>query len=357
MSFEEIDKIASLPVFFIIGRPRSGTTLLQLFFDAHPNVQMPAECMFVSQLYIKYGFIKNWDNEVIDSFIGALCNTFLFTYEKFNIPKIKKELLENCTRMNYNLACRIIMMNFNSVYPKKEIKLLGDKNPYYSECFEYLFPIINYAKYVFIVRDPRDNHISLFNARFYTPSITNNTIVWKKAIKSIEKFSNHFPDRFYTVKYEDLVRDPVTYLKEICNFLSIPFAQEMMSYLDYKNVFTNVIFISDEYLQKNHTSILEPINTDKIGQWKKRLSRKKIKTAERIAGKYLDKYGYERLSPTPGFLSNFYIIPGLLLYYLIALFKFTSILIPLKFRLKLVTKNEMYVIKIWDFLYGKEAKL
>ena len=357
MSFEEIDKTASLPVFFIIGRPRSGTTLLQLFFDAHPNIQMPSECMFVAQLYAPFGFIQHWDSNVVDSFISALSKTYLFTNKKFNIPNITKELQEHIDRMNYVTACKIVIKNFNSVYPKKEIMLLGDKNPYYSEVFEGVVHIIKDAKYILLIRDPRDNHISLFNARFITPSITYNTIMWKKAIVSIEKFGSFNPDRFYILKYEDLVRDPETYLREICRFLSIPFAPEMQLYLNYKKEFTNVIFISDEYLQKYHTSILEPVNTDKIGQWKKRLSRKKIKTAERIAGKYLDKYGYERLASTPGFLSNFYIIPGWLLYGLILLIKRITLYLPPKYRIRMVNGGQYYLTKIWNLFYAETKKL
>jgi len=357
MNIEEIDKTASLPVFFIIGRPRSGTTLLQLFFDAHPNIQMPSECMFILQLYFQYSFIKQWDSNIIDSFINALSKTYLFTYEKFDIPTIKKELLEYESKLNYSAACKIVIKNFNSVYPKKKIVLLGDKNPYYSEVFNAVFQIIDNAKYVFLIRDPRDNHISLFNARFVTPSITYNTIMWKEAIISIETFSNFYPDRFYTIKYEDLVQNPEANLKKICSFLSIPYCPEMLSYHKYKNEFTNVIFISDEYLKRYHTSILEPVNTEKIGQWKKRLSRKKIKMAERIAGKYLDKYGYERLSPTPGFLTNFYIIPGLLLYRLILLIKRISIMLPLKYQQRIVNGSQKYLTLSWNFFYGKNKKL
>ena len=121
MSSESADKIAGLPVFFIIGRPRSGTTLLQLFFDAHPNVQMPSECMFMFQLYHVFNPITSWDTAVIDSFITALRGTYLFTAKKFNVDNIRKELAEYSGQMDYRLACKIVIKNFNSVYPKNMI--------------------------------------------------------------------------------------------------------------------------------------------------------------------------------------------------------------------------------------------
>lgn len=47
--------IADTPFIFIVGRPRSGTTLLRTLYDAHPNVNIPPECQFVVNLYGKYG--------------------------------------------------------------------------------------------------------------------------------------------------------------------------------------------------------------------------------------------------------------------------------------------------------------
>ena len=57
--------ISQIPFFFIIGRPRTGTTLLRSLFDAHPNVQIPWECQFVLNLYPKYGTLELWNSGTI----------------------------------------------------------------------------------------------------------------------------------------------------------------------------------------------------------------------------------------------------------------------------------------------------
>ncbi|WP_103919423.1 sulfotransferase [Candidatus Venteria ishoeyi] len=44
--------------FFIIGRPRSGTTLLQSILDAHPNILIPGESPLIMRLYMRYGHLK-----------------------------------------------------------------------------------------------------------------------------------------------------------------------------------------------------------------------------------------------------------------------------------------------------------
>ncbi|NQU34666.1 MAG: sulfotransferase [Bacteroidetes bacterium] len=52
-----MEQLNKIPFFFVVGRPRSGTTLLRTLFDAHPNVSFPPECQFIINLYPKYGKI------------------------------------------------------------------------------------------------------------------------------------------------------------------------------------------------------------------------------------------------------------------------------------------------------------
>ncbi len=358
MSHSEIKKIESLPFFFIIGRPRSGTTLLQLFFDAHPNVQIPSECMYIGQLWFHYHKIKAWSKTEINNFIRDLSNLWLFSPEKFNIKKIEEELSENVNILNIVIVFKIVANNFNSIYEKKEIQLLGDKNPFYTQIFEGIFPIFPNAKFIHLIRDPRDNHISLFNSRFTAPSITYDTMYWKKSIMSVERFQQYYPERFYTIRYEDLVKEPEKHLTEMCRFLEIPFAPEMLKYLERKtDDFAKVVFTSDNYLYTNHTSILEPVNTKKIGAWKTKLTKYSIKKAERVAGEYLDKYSYERLNKTPGLWSRFSTIPGMILYYVIEWLSKKAMSLPKNWQLKIVRNNHRIFALLWKVSVRKNKKL
>ena len=61
-------KVEKIPVFFILGRPRSGTTLLRTLFDAHPNVATPVECAFIINMRQKYAKVTNWTKELLTSF-------------------------------------------------------------------------------------------------------------------------------------------------------------------------------------------------------------------------------------------------------------------------------------------------
>lgn len=58
-----INEIEKLPMVFIIGRGRSGTTLLQTIMDAHPTIITANESPFIINLKQKYSKINQWSAE------------------------------------------------------------------------------------------------------------------------------------------------------------------------------------------------------------------------------------------------------------------------------------------------------
>ena len=315
---------------------------------------MPSECMFIGQLYLKFKNTKHWTPEIIDNFLFDLNYTYLFTPDKFNVKKIREDLIANITSLDIQTAFRIVIHHYNTVYPKKEILIHGDKNPYYSQIFTYIYGIFKNAKYIHLVRDPRDNHISLFNSRIFTPSIAYNTLIWKRSALVLEAFKKAFPNQFYTIRYEDMVADPEKYLKEICSFLDIPFAPEMLSFHSQSENFAKVVFASEVYLQKFHTSILEPVNTKKIGLWKKKLSKRDIISSELMAGPYLEHYKYERMFEKPGVFSRFFLIHAYLADKTQKLFLRFSKFFSVKRQLKSVILIDKFIQTTWKFYHGNK---
>ena len=69
---EEFKKIKKIPMVFIMGKERSGTTLLQTLLDAHPNIVAPPESEFIVLLYPRFGKIKKWTKKKIYDFLEEL---------------------------------------------------------------------------------------------------------------------------------------------------------------------------------------------------------------------------------------------------------------------------------------------
>ncbi|MCX6283966.1 MAG: sulfotransferase [Bacteroidetes bacterium] len=74
----ETADLRKIPLFFILGRPRSGTTLLTSLLNAHPNVRIAPEFPILFFLYQRFKKVKVWDETTIRSFVDHV-----FYFSKF----------------------------------------------------------------------------------------------------------------------------------------------------------------------------------------------------------------------------------------------------------------------------------
>lgn len=157
-----------VPFFFILGRPRSGTTLLKTLFDAHPNVKIPPELPIFLPLYQKFKHVKKWDRAEILSFVDHVFQPNVFNNRRLENLKIDRELFTaDLLKLENNCTIQDLLIKLNehsySVFPKQEIRLVGDKNPVYSVYMKRLIRIFPKAWFICIIRDYRDNYVSLKN--------------------------------------------------------------------------------------------------------------------------------------------------------------------------------------------------
>mgnify|MGYP001825732367 CR=1 FL=1 len=223
-----------IPIFFIVGRPRSGTTLLRTLLDAHPNVIVPPECQFIINLYPKYGMIRNWKRKHLENFYKELLSQWLFNLW----PLEKDELLDKlllCEGENtYAGVCKVVYSSYQSVFQHDEIMALGDKNPGYTIYTEKLLKIFPEAKFIHIVRDYRDNFVSIKNVDFELPYISLTTAKWKIFLKRFRKAADRHPGTHLELRYEDLVSKPEKEFNAVCSFLNIPLSNIPLSFHEKK---------------------------------------------------------------------------------------------------------------------------
>ena len=296
LNIEEIEKI---PFVFIVGRGRSGTTLLQNILDANKNVLMPVESRLIIYLKQKYFTKTKWTRADVLAFIDDI-----YLDKKFRkYWNIKKELLQErflaipLSKINFNLLCKLIYLSYESPYEKGEILLLGDKNPTYSIFVDELLAVFPEAKFIHLIRDYRDNILSNVNV-IKTESIPIASHGWVAYNQEIEKVKKNHPTIFLTIKYEDLVISPDESARKICNFLSLEYHPEM---LHFNKVIEKKIesesFNSTKEMADFHPNLTKPINTNHIKKWETAFTKKEVELIEFIAGDYGKKYGYETSQP------------------------------------------------------------
>ncbi len=290
--------IESMPFFFIIGRSRSGTTLIRTLFDAHPAVNISLECPFIFNLYEKFGGINNWDKSTLIDFYNSLqkqsfVNYYNFSEMNFNHQQLKKDILACEGNCSFQTLIKTIYFNFKSDFNKKEIKILGDKNPSYSLQIEKLYSLFPDAKYIYITRDYRDNIISVQKAGFgkKQQSVEKIAIKWRTAAKHTNKLMKQHPESFLHVKYEDFVANPSKNFKQMCRFLGIGYDASVFDFYKKREQAT---FYSKDIMDKYQKSLFKPIDASKVEGWKKTMPEKDVRLADLIIGKYAEFSGYKR---------------------------------------------------------------
>jgi len=304
---------SDIPLFFIVSKGRSGSTLLLNLLDANPHVIVPLESTFLIHLYSKYKYIKKWDKRTIDSYLVDLYRIRKIRRRwKLDKEKIREELYDLLDNNNISYAnvSRIIYLNFTSIFPKKEILLVGDKNPIYTFCIKEIKEIYPKAKIIHLVRDPRANvrsHIVSFNVKF----LSFIAFKWYYYNKEVEQKKEVYNDSFFTVRYEDLVETPEKILIDVCDFLNIPYNSESLNF--HKK-------IEDEYgkykkyKEGYHASLTKPIDKNKSNKWKSYFNKKQLNIINHICIDSIKKYNYEFSISKLTLFNKFEIISGKLYY-------------------------------------------
>jgi hypothetical protein len=329
---EEIDKI---PVFFIIGRPRSGTTLLRTLFDAHPNVSIPPECKFILDLYPKYGRKNNWSEKDLLEFFADLKEQWRFDTWTIDLEKLKEDLLACKGKVPYSSICKVVYLRYGSFFPKNEILWIGDKNPGYTIYSKRLLKIFPDAKFIQILRDYRDNYVSVKDVDFELPIPSLVATKWKLFYRNVMKASRQHPDRFITVQYEELVSEPALHLEELCKFLGLEYHPEVLDFHEKKDDVFKAY--PKEFITRYHANLLNRVNKSRSGVWKTKLSEKEIRLVDFAVGKIAEEAGYHR--EFKGFRAGIFLkaLPGIFLAYSLAIM--TKIVDRMPYRLRMNMLN------------------
>ena len=334
----DVDKI---PMFFILGRPRSGTTLLASLFDAHPSVVLPFECPFIINIQSKYSSVFNWNEGNLKQLASDIFQQRKFDSWRISESELSDYLLEFIGSNSFETIIKAVYLKFNSFFDKKDIAIIGDKNPVYSIYPAKLKKLFPDAKFIHLTRDYRDNILSIKKVDFEAPVTALLAFRWQFAEKRIFRVKEKFPNSFYTLKYEDLVTNPGKYLKSICSFLEIEYDESVLDFHKKQDV----IFkdFDKDHIIKYHSSLLKPISNDKIYGWKSDMAEKDVRIADTIVGKYADYNGYERKynrSIFPGFVSLIWIFYGYFSYFQ----RFVVDILPFRIKMRIRNKGPLMAI-------------
>jgi hypothetical protein len=295
MTLQELDKIRLTPMVFVMGKGRSGTTMLQSILNAHPNIVGPPESRIIVFMYAKYGKVTQWTEKVLKAFCNELYDeTRFFLLWNLNKEELLTDLISVKNSLTYDLIFKIIYCKMD---PGKDIKLISDKNPIYYLFAPELNKIFPEAKYIHIVRDYRDNIVS-HQRVLPGRNAAQLSYWWLKINMRLEAQKQNNPSNWIRIKYETLVTEPIKSVEEICRFIGMPFYESMVQEFSSKLAPAFYKNADRKSFTKFHSNVYNPINTKPIDQWKKVMSAEQVEAIEGISGEYgKQMYGYPITMP------------------------------------------------------------
>ncbi len=277
--------------FFIVGCDRSGTTMLRLVLDRHPQIAIPTESMFITDFLTRlsrYGDLSSRSNRL------KLAGDML-SYSKvrnWQLPLTADELASNCATTD--VYASMVRAIFTAYALKHGKTCWGDKTPYYVHWVDDLKRLFPDARFIHLVRDGRDVALSLIRVGFGPTNVYAAARYWRESVRKGRSAVERLGGDAMEVHYERFVDDPMSVSKTICGFLDIGFDEKM---LDIQHARSEGKFAPNQ--DNWFTKVDEGINASSVGRWRKHMSTRQRVTFQAIAADELDLFGYSLESDLP----------------------------------------------------------
>jgi hypothetical protein len=268
---------------FVVGVPRSGTTVLRLMLNRHPALAMLPETWFGSRVWDKRWSIalaldpREIFTSVLDDFIRLLTEKQPDGFD-IDVIEYRHHVLAGRLSITRILSC------LGEVWSKRQQKpRWGEKSPIHAY---YLLPLARMfprMKVLHIVRDPRDVAVSLANVEF-DPSddVVVHALQWKRETVAVQAASAAIT--LMDVRYEDVVSDPQKTLRRICSFLGIVYDDQMLNFHES--------YEEDAPKREWTRGARLPLNASSIGRFHREIGEHELALVEAIVLEGLGRYGY-----------------------------------------------------------------
>jgi Flp pilus assembly protein TadD len=247
---------------FVVGFPRSGTTLLEQMLDAHPGLQSMDENPFFNRLA---DTLRRHDSRILGS---------LDVLRQYDVDELRKQYL----------------LQVSEKIQRRWDAQLVDKNPLNMPWLPFIHRLFPNAKYILAIRHPCDVLLSCYMQNF-------RSSILLAASESLERLARTYvaifdcwlrhvdvfrPDVLES-KYEDLVADTPGQTRRIADFLGIEDATPM---LDFQKRARDKGYIGTP----SYSQVIEPVNRKALGRWER--YRPYFEPVLPILKPMMDRWGY-----------------------------------------------------------------
>lgn len=185
----------------------------------------------------------------------------------------------------------------------------GEKTPHHVNHIDVLLDWFPAARVIFMVRDPRAACASLLivpwrnwrsdGRRRVDPRwfrrlrrVYFDSAYWEATVDRFTQTWSGEP-RVTTVRYEDLVAEPETSLRDLCKYLDEPYDEQMLANRSWQALSSAPDRV-DGWKRQHFESTLKPVTTASVTKWQKDLAPIEVAIIEANSSAGMARFGYER---------------------------------------------------------------
>jgi hypothetical protein len=213
---------------FIVGLPRSGTKLMRALLNQHPRVSLTlAESQFIPYFVRVFGEEPRLQEprrlaRFVKRFRRA---TFYQTMQKAGYQFDEQTFVETVDLNSWPAIFEGLFRQFGAK-PHRSDVIWGDKTPGYLKHLAWLKGLFPAAKFIHMIRDPRDYCLSVRDSWGKHPLRAAHR--WQKALRKARDEATLLQDDYLEVYYEALVTRPEDVMREVSALIGCTYDQRMI---------------------------------------------------------------------------------------------------------------------------------
>ena len=233
----EHSSITSNQPVFIVGMPRTGTTLVEQILASHPQV------CGMGELYHIDVFAKQAEN-------------------RFNKKQPFPESISSLNQEQLDMVASEYLKYINSK-SNGEIRIT-DKMPHNFKYVGFIFRLFPNAYVINTVRHPLDTCLAGFFAQYgthghsYSYNINDIAKYYLLYEKLMSHWSTVYGDRIHQIKYKDLILDHEASCRKMLAFCDLEWDDECLNFHQSKRKINTL----------SHEQVSKPIYTGSLDRWK-----------------------------------------------------------------------------------------
>lgn len=262
--------------FFVVGCPRSGTTLVREILDNHPRLAVVDESHLVVGLAPRWWTMRR--QPTVDDVLSHP------RVQRWDVPR--SDLIDQIDGRDGGEYPDPVRQVFDAYARCRRTPRWGDKTPGYVTYVRRLARWFPDAQFIHVVRDGREVAASLAERAWGPPSAVSGAFWWAWKVRTGRRQGRALgAHRYVEVRLEDLVENPEATIRAVCEFLGEPFTPSMLDY--------HLRFAHRNPVPRDQERHLVRPPTAQLRDWRHGLPSHHATAVETICHGQLRAFGYE----------------------------------------------------------------